>query len=63
MANKVSVPKDFNDLIAKKISGNTRKVKISFKNLLGKEKFQEIQEAAQKLKDKTNPSADTFHKV
>lgn len=59
MANKVSVFKDFNDLIAKKISGNTRKVKISF----GKEKFQEIQDAAQKLKDKTNPSADTFHKV
>lgn len=62
MANKVSITKDLNEVIAN-ISGNTTKVKASFKDFWGNELLQPLKDAGRKLKVKTNLPADTFHKV
>lgn len=44
----------FTEAVVEKLNQNTKKIKINLEELVGKEQANEIREAAQKLKDKTN---------
>lgn len=52
----------FTEVVVEKLNQNTNKIKINLEELVGKEQANEIREAAQKLKDKTNPVDDVFTK-
>ena len=51
------------EMIVEKLNNNTKKIKINLDALVGKEQANEIREAAQKIKNKTNLSDDVFTKV
>ena len=52
----------FTEAVVEKLNKCTKKIKINLEELVGKEQANEIREAAQKLKDKTNLVDDVFTK-
>ena len=52
----------FKEAVVEKLKQNTKKIKINLEELVGKEQANEISEASQKLKDKTNLVDDVFTK-
>ena len=52
----------FTEAVIEKLNNNTKKIKINIEEIVGKEQANEIKEAAQRLKDKTNLADDVFTK-